>query len=184
MTTLEDEYRDTPEVIRWEGRYIVAKQRGRWEYVGRSRNIGAGVILAIDDADNVVLVEQFRMPLGRPCLELPAGLIGDTEGSEGEDPALAAARELEEETGYHAARIESLGMFYSSPGMVSECFTLYRATGLTRVSAGGGIADEAIVVHHVPLSGIADFVAAKRAKGVAMDVRLLLLLGAGLLAGK
>lgn len=184
MTTLEDEYRDNPEETRWEGRFIVAKTRGRWEYVGRSRNIGAGVILAIDDADNVILVEQFRVPLGRPCLELPAGLIGDTEGSEGEDPAAAAARELEEETGYRAASIESLGEFFSSPGMVSECFTLYRATGLTRVSAGGGIDDEGIVVHHVPLATIADFVAAKRAEGMAIDVKMLLLLGAGMLAGR
>ena len=64
--SLEDEYRDNPEETRWEGRFIVARTRGRWEYVGRSRNIRAAVILAITENREVVLVEQFRVPLGRP----------------------------------------------------------------------------------------------------------------------
>ena len=82
-----------------------------------------------------MLVEQYRVPLGRNCIELPAGLIGDE--TEGEDPLEAAGRELEEETGYRAAKLESLGEYYSSPGMVSESFTLVRASGLTRVGDGG-----------------------------------------------
>ena len=154
MMTLEDEYRTQPEEVRWEGRFIVAKTRGRWEYVGRSRNIRAAVILAVDDQDRVVLVEQFRVPLGRPCIELPAGLIGDEAGSENEDDATAAARELEEETGYRPGRIEALGEFFSSPGMVSESFTLFRAHDLVRVSEGGGVEGEGITVHHVPLTSI------------------------------
>ena len=66
--------------------------------------------------------------------------------------------------------------------MVSETFSLVRATGLEKVGEGGGVAGEDIVVHRVPLAMIADFIAAKRAEGVAMDVKLLLLLGAGLIA--
>ncbi len=54
-------------------------------------------------------------------------------------PETAAARELEEETGYRAERFENLGEYYSSPGMVSESFTLLRAHGLTKVSEGGGV---------------------------------------------
>jgi 8-oxo-dGTP pyrophosphatase MutT (NUDIX family) len=57
------------------------------------------VILAITPARDVILVEQFRVPLGRPCIELPAGLIGDDDSSADEDASLAALRELEEETG-------------------------------------------------------------------------------------
>ncbi|OYW16466.1 MAG: NUDIX hydrolase [Novosphingobium sp. 12-64-8] len=182
--TLEDEYRDNPEEVRWEGRYIVAKTRGRWEYVGRSRNIRAAVILAVDDQDRVILVEQFRMPLGRPCIELPAGLIGDDDGGEDEDGATAAARELEEETGYRPAHTEALGEFYSSPGMVSESFTLYRATGLERVSEGGGVEGEGITVHHVPLAELEIFIAAKRDAGLAIDVKLLLLLGPAIMASR
>ena len=147
----------------WEGRFIVAKKQGKWEYVSRARDITAAVILAID-GDDVILVEQYRVPLGRRCLELPAGLVGDEEA--GELVETSAARELEEETGYRPEQIEPLGYFHSSPGMVSEGFTLVRAIGLTKVGEGGGESDEDITVHRVPLAAIPDFVAAKRDEGV------------------
>lgn len=181
--SLEDEYRDEPEQVRWEGRFIVAKTRGRWEYVSRTRNIRAAVILAIDSEDRVILVEQFRVPLGRPAIELPAGLIGDHDDSADEDAAVAAARELEEETGYRPGRMEAVGEFYSSPGMVSESFTLFRAHDLERVSDGGGVEGEGITVHHVPLAEIEGFIAARRAEGYGIDVRMLMLLGPRLLGG-
>lgn len=163
-----------PEEIVWQGKFITAKTRGKWEYVSRARGIKAAVILAIEDG-HVLLVEQYRVPLGAPCLELPAGLVGDER--EGEAVAAAAARELEEETGYRPAHVEMIGEFYSSPGMVSESFYLVRAEGLQKVGDGGGVEDEAILVHRVPLAGVADFMAAKRGEGCAMDVKLLMLLG-------
>lgn len=177
---IRDPDADLPEEVRWEGRFIIAKQRGRWEYVGRARGIRAAAIIALDeDAEgtrHVILVSQYRVPLGRFCLEIPAGLVGDDEGKAGEAATEAAARELEEETGYAAATMEVLGEFYSSPGMVSECFTLLRATGLTKVSEGGGTPSENILVHRVPLSGLADFVSEWRAAGHAVDVRIAMLL--------
>ena len=163
----------------WQGKYLVAKRRGTWEFVSRAGGIRAAVILAADEGE-VILVEQFRVPLGRSCLELPAGLIGDIDASESVEES--AQRELEEETGYRAGRIEDLGEFYSSPGMASESFTLVRATGLTKVGDGGGDDDENITVHRVPLGEVAAFVAAKRAEGVAIDVKLLLLLAGSILA--
>lgn len=163
----------------WEGKYIKVVKDGTWEYVSRTRDIQAAVILAID-AGHVILVEQYRVPLGRRCLELPAGLVGDEHA--GESVETSAARELEEETGYRPGAVESLGYFQSSPGMVSEGFTLVRATELERVGDGGGVPGEDITVHRVVLGEIAAFVAARRAQGVAIDVRLLLLLGAGILA--
>lgn len=167
-----------PAQIMWQGKFITVRQQGAWEFVGRARGISAAVILAIDDG-HVLLVEQYRVPLGRNCLELPAGLVGDETA--GEPVEQAADRELEEETGYRAGAIEVLGEFCSSPGMVSESFTLVRATGLVKTGEGGGVAGENIIVHRVPLATIADFVAAKRAQGVAMDVKLLMLLGPELL---
>ncbi len=164
----------------WQGRFIVARREGKWEYVGRVGGIHAAAILAVDDG-HVLLVEQYRVPLKARCLELPAGLVGDEDAEESLE--VAAARELEEETGYRPSRIESLGRFASSPGMVSESFTLVRAAGLEKVGAGGGVDGEDIVVHRVPLGEIDGFIAGRRAAGVAMDVKLLLLLGAGLLAG-
>ena len=169
---------DSTETV-WQGKYLVAKRRGTWEFVSRAGSIRAAVILAVDEGE-VILVEQFRVPLGRPCLELPAGLIGDIDAGESVDES--ARRELEEETGYRAGRIEDLGEFYSSPGMASESFTLVRATDLTKVGDGGGDDDENITVHRVPLGEIAAFVAAKRAEGLAIDVKLLLLLAGSILA--
>jgi ADP-ribose pyrophosphatase len=169
---------DSPEETVWAGHFLEMKKRGRWEYVGRVGGIQAAVIVAIDHGD-VILVEQYRVPLGRNCLELPAGLVGDDVAGEG--PEASAARELEEETGYRAATISTLGTFYASPGMVSECFTLVRAEGLTRVGDGGGLADENIVVHRVALTALPGFIDVKRAEGVAIDVKLLTLLGPSLL---
>lgn len=162
----------------WTGRFITALKQGRWEYVARSRGIRAAVILA-DVDDNWVLVEQYRVPLGRNCIELPAGLIGDGSGHDSVE--LAAGRELIEETGYAPGSIEEVGDFHSSPGMVSESFILVRARNLRRVGDGGGVDDEQIVTHLVPKSGVADFVATKRAEGVAIDVRVLMLLAPTLL---
>ena len=173
---------EEPEQTVWQGKFITAKVKGKWEYVSRSRGIKAAVILAIDAKHHVILVEQFRVPLGRPCIELPAGLIGDH--GENEDATAAAARELEEETGYRAERMESLGEYYSSPGMVSESFTLLRASGLTKVGPGGGLDGEDITVHRVPLSGIEQFIAESRARGLGIDVRLLMLLGPAIMMGE
>jgi len=121
---------ETAEAIVWQGQFITAKTRGKWEYVSRARGIKAAVILAVEDG-HVLLVEQFRVPLGTTCLELPAGLVGDETA--GEAVEAAAARELEEETGYRPTRVTMLGEFYSSPGMVSESFFLVRAQGLQKI---------------------------------------------------
>lgn len=173
-----------PEEVMWQGRFITAKRQGKWEYASRARGIRAAAIIAIDEHGCVLLVEQFRVPLGRVCLEIPAGLIGDDDGHEGESAEVAAMRELEEETGYTAAQMDNLGEFYSSPGMVSESFTLMRARGLTRVGKGGGLPGEDITVHRVALEQLPQFVAQWRARGHAVDVRIALLLAAGFLTGE
>ncbi len=164
---------NAPEIM-WQGKFITTVREGRWEYVNRARGIHAAVILAIDDAADgrhVLLVEQYRIPIHKRCIELPAGLVGEPEVI-----VRAALRELEEETGYAAAHWQNLGEFYSSPGMVGESFTLMVARGLARVGKGGGVDGEDITVHRVPLDAIADFIAAKRADGCAIDVRVTMLL--------
>ena len=164
--------------VAWKVKYICVKTEGTWEYVSRVRGISAAVILAVDEG-HVILVEQYRVPLGRSCLELPAGLIGDEE--EGEAVEVAAIRELEEETGYRAEHMVDLGRFHASPGMSSEGFTLLRAERLTKVGEGGGVENENIIVHRVPLGDLPAFVEQKRAEGLAMDVKMLLLLAPALL---
>jgi ADP-ribose pyrophosphatase len=162
-----------PEVM-CEGRFVRLVKRGKWEFASRARNINAVVILA-EHEGKVILVDQPRVPLGARCVELPAGLVGD------EDPnatvEATAIKEMEEETGFTAERIELLGEFYASPGMVSESFTLVRAHGVRRIGEGGGDDNEDINVHLVARAEIPNFLEQKRAEGFGIDVKLLIFLG-------
>jgi ADP-ribose pyrophosphatase len=159
--------------VEWEGKYLRLVTEGDWEWVERTGGVGAVVILAQHDG-KWILIEQDRKPLGRPCLELPAGLVGDEDDL---GPAETAIRELEEETGFRAARAEPLGEFHSSPGMASEGYTLVRMHG---VRPGGDKGEDGITVHLVAPEELADFVAGCRARGLAVDGKLLLLLAPSL----
>ena len=162
---------DAPLQTMWEGKYIRAMKRGRWEYVSRTNSVGAAVILA-EHEGKVILVEQYRVPVGARCLELPAGLVGDEEAHATVEST--AIKELEEETGFTCDRVERLGDFHSSPGMVAESFSLVRAHGVRKVGEGGGTEHEEIEVHLVAREDIPAFVAELRAAGVAIDVKLLI----------
>ncbi len=133
------------------------------------------MILAVDGED-VLLVEQYRVPLGRYCIELPAGLIGDEDGGEDEDPLGAAKRELLEETGYEAREWTDLGEFCTSPGLVGESYTLLLARGLEKLGDGGGVEGENIVVHRVARKDVGAFLAEARTRGAAVDGKMLVLL--------
>jgi ADP-ribose pyrophosphatase len=178
MTVLrqaQDDRLTGPPRVEWEGKYIRIVTRGGWEYVERCGGVSAVVILAEVDG-KVILIEQSRVPLGgRICLELPAGLVGDEDDKGVEETAV---KELEEETGFTATSIERLGQFYSSPGMVGEGFDLVRAHG---VRPCGTAVEEGIEVHLVERESVAAFVEQRRAAGVAIDVKLLLLLADSLL---
>ena len=162
-------------VTRWEGKYLRIVTDGGWEYVERVGGMTAVVIVAVHDG-KFILVEQARVPIGgRRCIELPAGLVGDEDDKGIEDTAI---KELEEETGFLCDRVEALGDFFSSPGMVAEGYTLVRAHG---VRPGGTKSDEDIDVHLVAPDEVAGFIAARRAEGLAIDTKLLLLLAGDLL---
>jgi len=165
--------RDAPVQTMWAGKYISVFKRGRWEYVSRTGSTNAVVILAEHDG-KVILIEQYRVPVGGRCLELPAGLVGDEdEHATVEDTAV---KELEEETGFTCERVERLGEFHSSPGMVAESFTLVRAHGVRRIGDGGGNEHEDITVHLVARDDIPSFIQQRRDAGTAVDVKLLLFL--------
>ena len=164
---------DAPTEVMWAGKYVRALKKGRWEFVSRTNEVRAVVVLA-EHEGKVILIDQPRAAVGGRCLELPAGLVGDEDRSATVEGT--AIKELEEETGFTAARIERLGDFHASPGMLSESFTLVRAHEVRPCGEGGGTVDEDINVHLVARSDIPAFVARKRAEGLAVDVKLLLFL--------
>ncbi len=91
---------------------------------------GAVAILALDDRDRLLLVRQFRVAAGCALLEVPAGTLDS--GPDGtENPEAAACRELEEETGHRAGKMQRVGGFYTAPGFSSEYITIFLATDLT-----------------------------------------------------
>jgi ADP-ribose pyrophosphatase len=162
-----------PAELMWEGKFVRALRRGKWEYASRARDIGAVVVLAEHDG-KVILVEQPRVAPNCGCIELPAGLVGDLDPNATVEST--ALKELREETGFTAERVERLGEFYSSPGMLSEGFTIVRAHGVRKVGEGGGDENEDIRVHLISRDDISNFLEQKRAEGLGIDAKLLLLL--------
>ena len=98
-------------------------------------------VVVVDGADNIVMVKQFRTPVNRVLLEIPAGGVED-----GEDPEDCVRRELQEEIGYLPGKIERLGGFYAAPGYCSEYLHLFLATQLTESRLNAEDTDEIEVV--------------------------------------
>ena len=156
-----------------EGGFVRLLKRGKWEYASRAGDITAVVILA-EFEGKMILIDQPRVAPDCRCVELPAGLVGDDDPNATVETT--AIKELEEETGFTAERVERLGDFYASPGMLSESFTLVRAHKVRRIGEGGGDDNEDINVHLVPRGQIPNFIEQKRAEDFGIDVKLLLFL--------
>jgi ADP-ribose pyrophosphatase len=158
----------------YEGRWLRMKRRGTWEYCERSHDSQgmAVIIAALTPQDEVLFVEQFRVPLGRSTIEMPAGLVGDI-GVEAEDTLEEAARrELVEETGWYPHEIEVMMVGPTSAGMSNERIALVRARKLEKVGDGGGVDHENIVVHTVPRAQAPAWLLQKRNEGYELDLKL------------
>lgn len=154
----------------YEGQHLSMARRGHWEFATRNTKKPAVGIVAITDSQDVVLVEQYRPPVGRMVVELPAGLAGDIPGLENEALVEAAKRELLEETGYTANEWTELGSGYSSPGLTDESIVLFLARGLEKNGPGGGDESEEIVIHEIPWTGVLSWLKHREAKA---DLKLL-----------
>lgn len=155
-----------------EGTYLGLYQRGNWEFAQRPNSEACVTILPITCDSEIVLIEQFRVPTQSRVIEVPAGLVGDEPEFQGESLAVTANRELIEETGYSAAKVELLIATPTSAGMTPERTHMFVATDLTKVSEGGGVAGENITVHHIPFATLNDFLAAKAAEGYDIDFKI------------
>lgn len=152
----------------WLGLYRI----GTWDFVRRPKSNACAGILAVTPHDEIILIEQFRIPIGRRVIEIPAGIVGDEEEFAHESIAETARRELLEETGYHAENIQTLLVSPTSAGMSSEFTHLFLATGLTRQQEGGGVHGEEILTWIIPRSEVRNFLKQKEADGLAIDFKI------------
>ncbi len=149
------------------GKHLELVKDGRWEFVRRRTASAVVVIIAVTPADEVLLVEQHRLPVGASVIELPAGLVGDEDA--GEDLLVAANRELDEETGWTAKDLHIINRGPSSAGLTSELVTMIHARHLTRTSAGGGVPGEGITVHAIKRAQVTAWLAERAKAGQLID---------------
>jgi ADP-ribose pyrophosphatase len=161
-----------PERILAQGRYLRLVENEGWEYTERVGASGVVVLVALTESLDLVLVEQYRAPLKSRVLELPAGLAGDRKEIADEAFEAAAARELEEETGFSADSIKFLAAGPSAAGSSNTLIHFYLATGLTKTGEGGGDEHEDIQVHVVPLPEVAAFAAGREQGACLVDPKL------------
>ncbi len=156
----------------YEGQFKRLVSRDGWEFVERVKCCGIVAILAVTGDRKVILVEQFRVPVGKNVIEFPAGLADKHNGREEETLEDAAKRELLEETGYLADKMIPCISGPVSSSSSSDIMVLFRAIGLKKVAEGGGDHTESITVHEVALSSVDRWLLKKEKSGVLIDPKV------------
>jgi ADP-ribose pyrophosphatase len=147
-------------------------KRGRWEFAQRTRASAVVGIVATTSEEELILVEQFRVPLNTNVIELPAGLVGDEVGAENEDLLCAAKRELDEETGYSGGVWSFLSRGPSSSGLTDELISLVEARGVVKRGPGGGVAGENITIHVVKIADLPSWLRTRESSGQLVDPKV------------
>jgi len=155
----------------YKGKYLNLVKRDNWEYV--TRNASDVVIIIAVHEGHIIAIEEYRTPLDKVVVGLPAGLVGDKPGQENEDIFGAARRELIEETGWAANSMKLIASdMPSSPGLTDETFNLFIARDLVRVGKGGGDDTENISVVHMHPGSAEDMIESWKEKGYVIDPKL------------
>ena len=155
MSAVEITYRDARGVLR------------TWEALERLGIGGIVVMIAVTPSGNVILEKQFRPPVGREVLELPAGLVEPDESME-----VAAKRELIEETGWSAGKLEFLAEGPISTGASTEALRAYLCTDLDYVGKNGGDDNEIIEVIEVPIQHAQEYLRTAQSTGTLIDLKV------------
>lgn len=159
-------------IIIGEGKHIRLIVEGTWEYVERINVSGIVVILAVNDDNKIIFIEQHRPPVDGSVIELPAGLVGDIPGQEDEKLIDAAKRELYEETGYEAKEMTLITEGPPSAGISREIISFFQARGLNKTGDGGGDETEEIKVHEIPLNEADSWLQEKIKAGFHVDPKV------------
>ena len=165
-------HRPNTDVVIAQTKHVRLVDRDGWSFAQRIGNTGVVCILAETSDGRLILVEQYRPPVQKTVIELPAGLAGDLAGQADETLRQAAERELLEETGYVARNWRQHVSVVSSAGITDEVVTFFLAEHLERRSAGGGDASEDIRVHEIPLADIERWLNQAVTMGKLIDSRV------------
>jgi ADP-ribose pyrophosphatase len=149
-----------------QGKFLRLVRADGWEYTERMGVSGIVVIVPFTDDGQLVFVEQYRPPVKSNCIEFPAGLADAAD----ESLITTARRELLEETGFEADDLHFLGQASPSAGLTSEVMSYFAARGLRRVAAGGGVENEQITTHLVPLPDVRAWLAEQAQRTIVSAV--------------
>jgi ADP-ribose pyrophosphatase len=162
---------DKPHILS-RGRFLSLARRANWEYATREQATGVVAVVPITDDGKLLLVEQFRPPVGARVLEIPAGLVGDHADHALEVEETAARRELLEETGHEADEWTLLVKGPTSPGICDEVMAVFLARKLRRVGEVMGDGNEEITLHAVALSELHEWLRDAERRGLLVDVKM------------
>lgn len=155
-----------------EGKFIRLLSRDGWEHIERTNCNGVAVMVAVTEDDEILLVQQHRPPINAECIELPAGLIDDGEGEDGETGLTAAKRELLEETGYVSDEWHEAFSGPGGAGASADILNFYIAIDAKKVGPGGGDSTEKIEIHKVSRKNIDFWIQEKVSEGIPVDPKI------------
>jgi ADP-ribose pyrophosphatase len=155
----------------FEGKHVFVRERDGWEFVERKSAKEAVAVIAVTDAGELVLTEQYRRPVDARVIDWVAGLLDSSK-----DVEAIARQELEEEAGFACTSIERIASGPTSPGITSEIVHIVRARGLRRTGEGGGVGGEEITVYLVPQRDALEWLRKKESQGVLVDLKVRLYL--------
>jgi len=155
-----------------EGKFLRLMKEGRWEFVERNNSHGAVAVVAVTKDQRLILVDQYRPAVKCHVIDLPAGLTGDVAGTENDDEAVSANRELVEETGYTARGLKRMASCPTSPGLSSEVVTYFLTRNVRKIGDGGGVEHEEITVHTPALATIRAWLKRQIKAGKLIDTKV------------
>ena len=159
-------------ITHYEGKFKRFVSENGWEFAERIHFCGVVAILPVTEDRKIILVEQYRPPVGKRVIEFPAGMADGANGHESESLEEAARRELLEETGFEAREMVRCVSGPTAAASSPDIMTIFLARGLKKVAEGGGDATESIIVHEVLLSEVERWLSQKEKEGLAIDPKI------------